>query len=106
MRVTVKVFGGLIDVTGWRQRVYELEEGATVGQLLERLLSEYPALRRLLEDESGARPTILVNGRSVEFLEGERTRLSDGDTVAIIPPAGGGRPRTRSSRAPAGPRAP
>jgi molybdopterin synthase sulfur carrier subunit len=90
VRVTVKVFGGLIDITGWRERVYELEEGATVGKLLEKLAAEYPKLKQILEDETGARPTVLVNGRSIEFLRGEETALNDGDTVAIIPPAGGG----------------
>ena len=90
VRVTVKVFGVLYEITGWHSRVYELgDEEATVAALLERLKREYPALARHLEDEEAA-PTILVNGRSVEFLEGARTRLRDGDTVAIIPPAGGG----------------
>ncbi len=92
VRVRVKLLGILYEVTGWYQRDYELEEGATVGKLLEKLLKEYPRLSEYLEEEEGVAPTILVNGRSIDFLEGLNTRLRDGDTVAIIPPAGGGAP--------------
>ena len=88
-KVTVKVLGVLKDVTGWYSRVYELEGEPTVGKLLERLVAEYPKLKEHLEDPEAA-ATILVNGRDIEFLEGLKTRLRDGDTVAIIPPAGGG----------------
>jgi len=34
--------------------------------------------------------SILVNGREIEFLEGLRTKLKDGDTVALFPPVAGG----------------
>ena len=33
---------------------------------------------------------VLVNGRSINFLEGLKTELSDGDEVAIFPPVAGG----------------
>ena len=33
---------------------------------------------------------VLLNGRNIVFLNGPGTRLSDGDTVAVLPPLGGG----------------
>jgi molybdopterin converting factor small subunit len=32
----------------------------------------------------------LVNGRSITTMQGFKTRLREGDSVAIIPPVGGG----------------
>ena len=34
--------------------------------------------------------TLLVNGRSIETLDGLKTKLIDGDVLAILPPVGGG----------------
>lgn len=33
---------------------------------------------------------ILVNGREIEYLNGLKTKLKDGDVVAFFPPIGGG----------------
>ncbi len=93
VRVTVKVFGILSEQTGWMQKVVELEDNATVEDLLEKLYEEAPGLKKAVQELSsstGMPITILVNGRSIEYLNGLSTRLNDGDTVAIIPPAGGG----------------
>ena len=88
VRVTVKLLGVLHEATGWFKREIDVE-GDRVRDLLEKLWRDYPRLREYMEDpEEDA--TILVNGRDIEFLDGLDTRLKDGDTVAIIPPAGGG----------------
>ena len=93
MRVRVVAFATLGDLIG-RNKVVELEEGATLGDLIEKLIREIgPHLREaIFSDDGSLHPflKILVNGRDVEFLEGLGTRLSDGDEVAIVPPAGGG----------------
>ncbi len=34
--------------------------------------------------------TLLVNGRTIETLDGLKTKLLDGDVLAILPPVGGG----------------
>jgi molybdopterin converting factor small subunit len=33
---------------------------------------------------------VIVNGTNVAFLQGEGTRLADGDLVTLLPPLGGG----------------
>ncbi|MCK5246700.1 MoaD/ThiS family protein, partial [Candidatus Bipolaricaulota bacterium] len=33
---------------------------------------------------------VLINGRNIQFLQGHDTVLNDGDTVAFLPPVGGG----------------
>ncbi len=89
IRVTVKLLGILKEEAGWYRKAYVLEDGATVRILLEKLVKEYPGLAKYFNDPE-APITVLVNGRDVEFLDGFETKLHDGDTVALIPPAGGG----------------
>jgi molybdopterin synthase sulfur carrier subunit len=70
-------------------------EAEDVGGALERLLGEFPALKPQLLGDSGAVRSfvnLFVNGEDVRFLEGPKTPVKDGDTLAIIPAiAGGGR---------------
>ncbi len=90
-RVLVKLLGPLGRRAGWYQKIVALGEGARVKDLLERLVEEKPELRReMYTDRGELAVAVLVNGRNTVFLDGEETVLRDGDTVAIIPPAGGG----------------
>ncbi|MFN3374556.1 MAG: molybdopterin converting factor subunit 1 [Chloroflexus sp.] len=79
--VTVRFFAGHRDIVGKATAQYTLAEGATVGQLWEQLVVEYPRLAgytgRLLfavNQQFGQPTTVLV----------------DGDEVAFIPPVSGG----------------
>lgn len=81
--VKVKVFATLRGIVGKS----ELEVQAdTVGELLEKLYSEYPRMKKELE--KGV--VILVNGKNIEHLEKLNTKLKDEDVVSIFPPVGGG----------------
>jgi len=81
--VRVKVFATLRSIVGKN----ELElQASTVGELLEKLYSKYPEMKKELE--KGA--VILVNGKSIEHLEKLNTKLEDEDVVSIFPPVGGG----------------
>jgi len=81
--VKVKVFATLRSIVGKN----ELElQASTVGELLEKLYSEYPEMKKELE--KGA--IILVNGKNIEHLEKLNTKLKDDDVVSIFPPVGGG----------------
>ena len=64
-----------------------------VAGALETLLGAYPSLRPQLLAESGAVRSfvnLFVNGEDVRFLDGQKTPVKDGDTLAIIPAIAGG----------------
>ncbi|TDA33167.1 MAG: molybdopterin synthase sulfur carrier subunit [Hadesarchaea archaeon] len=77
------------------EKIGEVEiEGNTVGEILgefERRFSRELEELELLE--KGKLPPsfiLLLNGRNVKLLEGERTRVKEGDLLMILPPAAGG----------------
>ena len=92
-RIRVKLFAEYYELAG-RRHVVELEvpEDYTVLELARLLEEKFPGLRgRLVEgDKIAEEAKVLVNGRLIDWLGGEKTRLSDGDTVAFFPPAAGG----------------
>ncbi len=58
--------------------------------VLGELLEHYPRLYRELELGIGkGYLTVLLNGQNVRFLDGVETALSDGATLAFLPPIGG-----------------
>jgi molybdopterin synthase catalytic subunit/molybdopterin converting factor small subunit len=82
MRVTVKLFAGLRDRAGWKER--ELEG-------VERVSDVWPAL------ELGDEPEGLLYAVNRGYADLERP-LADGDEVALIPPVSGGAFRLGTER--------
>lgn len=80
--VNVRLYAGLQDMIGARDVKLQLPDGATIGQLRERLGEEYPVVQAFL-------PT-LVCAVDEEYVPSEHV-LRDGDHVALIPPVSGGR---------------
>jgi MoaD family protein len=71
----------------------EIEIAEDILTLIEELNSCFPGIKDRLCDENGklrAFVNIFVNGEDIRFLEEERTKLSDGDEVSIIPAIAGG----------------
>jgi sulfur-carrier protein adenylyltransferase/sulfurtransferase len=67
--------------------------GATVGEVLHSLTSQYAELRRhLYTDEGKLRSfvNVYVNDDDIRYLDKEATALKDGDTVSIVPSIAGG----------------
>ena len=67
--------------------------GDTLAQLLSDLDTRYPGLRgRLLTPDGGLHRfvNVYVNDEDVRFLGALETKLSDGDTVTILPAVAGG----------------
>jgi molybdopterin synthase catalytic subunit len=81
MRLTIQLFAAAKQFAGKGKIELELDERATVHQLREVLVAEYPELRLLL---SHAR--VAVNADYA--LEDQELRPSD--EIAIIPPVSGG----------------
>lgn len=91
IQITVKVFGGLRESFQGGTQLHQLPSQATLGVLLHKLGTDSPELStKLIEGINAGYLNTLINGRNVQFLQGQETKLEDGDTVAFLPPVGGG----------------
>ena len=91
MEVTVKLFAGWAAGVPHSTLSVSMAPGATVGDLLQRLAELDPELcGRLRAGIADGYVQVLVDGRNVRFLEGDRTLLTEGVTVAFLPPVAGG----------------
>ncbi|MDH5374727.1 MAG: MoaD family protein [Candidatus Bathyarchaeota archaeon] len=95
--MSVRFFAALRELVGKKVESLEFLNGeeATVERVLKRLVELYGKdfIEYVFDRETGdiqSYLTLLVNGRSITTLDGLRTRLTDGDVLAILPPVGGG----------------
>jgi len=67
-------------------------DGETVRELLDDLMSRFPALRRQLVEDDDIAPfvNVYVEGEDVRTLEGLETEVHDGSTVILLPAMAGG----------------
>ena len=89
----VRIFATLRPLVGAREVEVEVRVGDTVRNVLDGLKHTYPALHERILDEDGNIQRsihILVNGRSVKYLQGLDTAIGDGDRLALFPAVGGG----------------
>ena len=72
----------------------EIEEGETVGELLARIAATHERFGELaLDPETGGlsgHVSLTFNGRLLELLDGLQTKMSDGDTIVLVPAFAGG----------------
>jgi len=97
LRVSVRFFASLRELVGKKMEQIEFpdSEKVTVGKVLKRLSELYGRdfVEYVFHRETGEMESyllLLVNGRSITRLEGLKTRLLDGDVLAMLPPVGGG----------------
>ena len=81
MRVTVRLFARLRDITGAAELSRDVASGATIGDLWRQLAGEFPELARYERSISTA-----VNADYARM----DTEVGDGDEVAFLPPVSGG----------------
>jgi MoaD family protein len=81
MKIRVQFYAQLRDLVGMRELDVDMDEGATVRDLLEEVYSQQPALRP--HDKS-----ILI-GAGVEFVD-RNYKLKSGGEISIMPPVQGG----------------
>jgi len=90
----VKFFTTLREITGKKEDQIEFSKTATVQSLLKQLSKKYgKEFNDYVYDELGnvhGHLHFLINGQSITALREFRTRLKEGDQVAILPPVGGG----------------
>lgn len=89
----IRTYATLRDLTGLKSFDLPIAAEVTVGDVLHRLAEAYPALSEKLWDGAGHRTgyvTVLLNGRSIDYLAGADTLVADGDEMDLFPPVGGG----------------
>jgi len=94
IRVKVKFFTTLREIVGKKEEQIELSRSVTVEALLRQLSKTYGReFEDYVYDELGnlrGHLQFLVNGKSITALQGLKTKLREGDQLAILPPVGGG----------------
>jgi len=81
VRVTVRVFARLRDITGAAELARELAPGATIGDLWRQLAGEFPELAVYERSISSA-----INA---DYARMDQV-IGDGDEIAFLPPVSGG----------------
>jgi len=91
LKIKVKFFASFREVFQVREREVDLQSGSNMRDLLN-LLCDSPKRLEQIFNGGDLKPylAILKNGKHIYHLNGLETRLDDGDTVVIFPPAGGG----------------
>ena len=89
MQVKILYFATFRSLTGYREEVLTLQEGATLQELLGCLVELHPAIQASLPS------AILAINREFALAHDE---LHDGDEVAIFPPVSGGGASGRKER--------
>jgi MoaD family protein len=94
MRVTVRYFTVLREITEKREEEIDTEENSTVGDVLKSLNAKYGKEfeRYILSGKrrKGLKLIFLINGQNIEKLEGSKTKFQSGDVLVIMPPVAGG----------------
>lgn len=87
MPVTLRVYATLIEIVGLRIKKVSVTSGETIEEFLRKtklydVIIENGRVKSMYK--------VLVNGRDIEFLDGLKTRLKDGDVIDVFPPVAGG----------------
>jgi MoaD family protein len=94
MKVQVKFFTSLREITGKKVDTLELQAAITVDELVTMLSRKYgKEFRKYIYNKKGEIQeflSFLVNGKNINNMQGLDTKLKDRDIVAILPPVGGG----------------
>lgn len=91
VKVVFKPFANFREVIEKSELEIELTGEGSVSELLDFLCNSYN-LREMIFDGDKIKDyvNVLINGRSINFLDGLKTKLADDDEVALFPPVAGG----------------
>ncbi len=91
MKIKIRSFAFIREQLGSKQ--VELNVNATkVKEIIHQLISQYPTLEDILvkNGEINKDFVFAVNGDQIPHTELKEKELKEGDTLVILPPAGGG----------------
>ncbi len=90
----VNFFATLRDIVGNKSFDFDLEHGVTAKELLDAIVTRFPAMKKELIGPDGrlyGHVHFFVNGRDVQFLEDDlETKIMPGDEITVFPAVGGG----------------
>jgi molybdopterin synthase sulfur carrier subunit len=94
MKVEIKFFTSLREITGKKVDQLQLQNNLTVDELITILSEKYGKKFREYIYNNKRQPqeylSFLVNGTNINNIQGFDTKLKNEDVVAILPPVGGG----------------
>jgi MoaD family protein len=94
MKVEVKFFTSLREITGKKVEKIQLQNTITVNELITVLSEKYGKnFREYIYNKKGDVQeflSFLVNGKNINIMQGFDTKLQEMDVIAILPPVGGG----------------
>nr|WP_299236521.1 ubiquitin-like small modifier protein 1 [Natronomonas sp.] len=100
IEIELRFFANFRSAVGQKEIARTFDAGATVGDVLAALESEFPGLEgEVLDGEGAIKPqlSVLKNGREVVHMDGTATALEAGDQLSVFPPVAGGA-RTAETR--------
>ena len=91
MTITVRFFGGLREASGTSTLSVSVKDAGHLSDLTTMLAELLPhAAERIRAGLTQGYVHVLIDGHDVDLLAGEDPVLSDGATVVLVPPLGGG----------------
>lgn len=94
MKIKIKYFTTLREITGKKLDEIQLQKIITVKELIILLSENYGKTFREYVYNNKGEPaeflSFLVNGTNINNMQGFDTKLQEGNVVAILPPVGGG----------------
>ena len=94
MEIIIRYFTVLRKITRKRQERIKIKKDSTFEDMLAILVRRYGEnFERYTSSgrgKKGLQLVFLLNGQDLSQLNGLKTRLHDGDTVAVVPPIAGG----------------
>ena len=94
MYVTIRYLSVIREITGTREEVIEIDNGATVEDILKILSKKYgKAFQRMIRsgrDIRGLQIIYFIDGKNIANLNGFKTSVHNQSELVIIPPVAGG----------------
>ena len=94
MKVKVKTFANLRDILGKGEIEYEIEQGNTLGYLLQNMCQKYgKSFEHQIKDPSTGDIIpflLLINGKTFRSVTDLNTTINEGDVITIMLPFDGG----------------
>lgn len=102
LKIQTKYYAVLRERLGKTSEEFELPQGSTVTDFLEKLRQVYGGVLGDLFEGGGLKTgfALALNGESLDKSLWASTRLKDGDVVVILPPIAGGLPEAGQPHAP------